>query len=54
MTEFYKEKFNKFYNTEMIILKKENPEAWRKKQKLGGITATTKAEMDLLIEKFIV
>jgi hypothetical protein len=38
----------------MIILKKEHPDLWRKKQKQGGITATTKVEMDLLVEKFIV
>lgn len=53
MTEFYKEKFSKFYNTQMLILKKSQPEMWRKKQKQGGITATTKAEMDELVEKFI-
>jgi len=54
MTEFYKEKFNKFYAKEMIVLKKEHPDQWKKKQKLGGLTATTKEEMDSLIEKFIV
>lgn len=53
MTEFYKEKFSKFYNTQMLLLKKAQPEVWRKKQKQGGITATTKDEMDLLVDKFI-
>ena len=53
MTEFYKEKFNKFYNAQMLLLKKEQPDLWRKKQKLGGITAITKVEMDLLVENFI-
>ena len=54
MTEFYKEKFNKFYASEMILLKKEQPGQWKQKQKLGGLTATTKVEMDSLIEKFII
>lgn len=54
MTEFYKEKFSQFYNAQMLILKKEDPEVWKVKQKQGGITATTKLEMDLLLEKFIV
>ena len=53
MTEFYKEKFSKFYNTQMVILKKTCPEDWRKKQKQGGISATTKPEMDQLVENFI-
>lgn len=30
MTEFYKEKFNKFYNAQMLILKKEHADLWRK------------------------
>ena len=54
MTEFYKEKFNKFYAKEMILLKKEQPSQWKSKQKLGGLTATSKDDMDSLIEKFIV
>jgi hypothetical protein len=53
MTEFYKEKFNKFYAEQMIVLKKENPKRWKEKQKHGGLTATNKLEMDILIEKFL-
>lgn len=38
----------------MQILKKEQPDLWRLKQKQGGITACTKKEMDAHVEKFIV
>jgi len=42
MTEFYKEKFNKFYTKQMKILKRDEPEKWKLKQRQGGLTATTK------------
>jgi hypothetical protein len=38
----------------MVILKKDHPDKWKKKNKLGGLTATSKVEMDELIEKFII
>lgn len=53
MTEFYKEKFNKFYAAQMTLLKKDHPDLWRQKQKQGGITACSKREMDTHVEKFI-
>lgn len=46
MTEFYKDKFNKFYAMKQAALKKTNLSLWQFNQKAGGLTALTKQEMD--------
>ena len=53
MTEFYKEKFNKYYAKQMVMLKKEHPDKWKIKQREGGLTATSKEDMDDLISRFV-
>lgn len=53
MTEFYKEKFNKFYSMQMATMKKDNLELWKTHQKQGGLASMSKLEMDQLVEKFI-
>jgi len=53
MTEFYKEKFNKFYARQMALLKRDHHDKFKIKQRQGGLTATSKEDMDLLVEKFI-
>lgn len=52
MTEFYKEKFGKFYKAQMQQLKKQNFSAWQQIQKSGGITGTSKADIDQMIKDF--
>mmetsp|Transcript_16301 Transcript_16301/g.27555 ORF Transcript_16301/g.27555 Transcript_16301/m.27555 type:complete len:177 (-) Transcript_16301:1002-1532(-) len=52
MTEFYKEKFNKFYKSKMATLKKANFQLWQQVQKNGGLTATSKLEVDKMIKQF--
>lgn len=52
MTEFFKEKFNKFYKTKMTSLKKTNLAQWQQIQKGGGLTSTSKSEIDQLIIQF--
>ena len=52
MTEFYKEKFNRFYKEKLASLKKTNLSNWQRIQKGGGLTSTTKEEMDSLMQQF--
>lgn len=53
MTEFYKDKFNLFYQERMLRLKVEEPTAWQRQIKEGGLTATSKVEMDKIVNDFI-
>jgi len=53
MTEFYKDKFNRFYALKQAQLKKSNFQLWQHNQKQGGLTAHSKKEMDLIMIKFI-
>ena len=53
MTEFFKDKFNKFYNESQAEMKKKNFQAWQTNMKAGGLTATTKADMDQMMSKFV-
>lgn len=53
MTEFFKDKFNKFYADKQMSLKKTNFAAWQKNMKDGGLTATTKADMNVMMRDFI-
>jgi hypothetical protein len=52
MTEFYKEKFNRFYKSKLASLKKTNLGTWQRIQKGGGLTSTSKEEMDILMQQF--
>lgn len=53
MTEFYKNKFNKFNGDRLAALKRVNPQLWQKTQKMGGLTATSLDEMIALMIQFI-
>lgn len=53
MTEFFKDKFNKFYADKLLALKKSNFVAWQKTMKDGGLTATSKADMNVMMRDFI-
>ena len=53
MTEFYKDKFNKFYDLKQATLKKSNLAVWQEQQKKGGLTSISKVEMDQIMLKFI-
>lgn len=53
MTEFYKDKFNKFYELKLAALKKTNLTLWQEQQKKGGLTSISKIEMDQIMVKFI-
>lgn len=53
MTEFYKDKFNKFYDLKQAALKKSNLAMWQEQQKKGGLTSISKIEMDIMMLNFI-
>ena len=53
MTEFFKDKFNKFYADKQTALKKTNFAAWQKNMKDGGLTAMCKADMNVMMRDFI-
>lgn len=53
MTEFYKEKFNVFYQKRMLQFKKDNFTAWQKLIKDGGLTSHNKEEIDIILRDFI-
>jgi hypothetical protein len=53
MTEFFKDKFNKFYAEKQVALKKLDFHQWQKNLKDGGLTATSKADMNIMMKDFI-
>ena len=53
MTEFFKDKFNKFYADRQAKLKQTNFHLWQQQMKQGGLTATTKVDMDVMMRDFI-
>ena len=53
MTEFFKEKFNKYFAEYLLDLKKKDQKAWQQRQKQGALASITKEEMDALIERFL-
>lgn len=53
MTEFYKDKFNAFHEQRLSKLKMEQPAAWQKYMKDGGIKSISKDQMYLIVQSFI-
>jgi hypothetical protein len=53
MTEFFKDKFNRFYSEKQMALKKMDFHLWQKNLKEGGLTATSKADMNVMMREFI-
>lgn len=54
MTEFFKDKFNTFYADRQKLLKQTNFQQWQQHVKSGGLTATSKSDMDVMMRDFIV
>uniref|UniRef100_A0A7S3IN23 Uncharacterized protein n=1 Tax=Strombidium inclinatum TaxID=197538 RepID=A0A7S3IN23_9SPIT len=54
MTEFYKEKFSKFFEEKMMELKKANFSAWQKTIKSGGLTGMSRDNITAMVNQFIV
>lgn len=53
MTEFYKDKFNAFHKKRLTKMKLEQPVAWNKYMKNGGIKSLSKDQMYLIVQGFI-
>jgi site-specific recombinase XerD len=53
MTEFFKDKFNRFYADKQAALKRVDFQQWQKNLKEGGLTATSKADMNIMMKEFI-
>ena len=53
MTEFFKDKFNKFYADRQKALKLSNFQEWQLHVKSGGLTATSKQDMDIMMKDFV-
>lgn len=52
MTEFYKDKFNSFYQKRMAQLKIDDLTAWQQLTKAGGINSLSSSEMDEIVGEF--
>ena len=52
-TEFFKDKFNKFYTDRLTALKQKNFQQWQQNLKSGGLTATPMKEMNVMMRDFI-